>query len=203
MFATTIGATILFIILCALKGPPRGREAGFYLWPAATILIAIFSARDLKRSYREEPGNFAGFWHLSIADFYAVILFTGLLMAIFKSAAPEHFIRLGIALPMLSGFAYLFCLLLATRKGHTHSTSKFPCAFAYLLIGFGWMAIGAILIICIVFVLMREIGDLVRLFAIILGLTSERQFLDEGIIIALRIGLIGLPIGLIIRNMWS
>lgn len=196
LLAASVGATLLFAVLCMLKGPPKwNREGGFYAWPLATVLISVFSAISLKRSYRAEPGNFAGFWHLSIVDFYAVTLFAAVSMAIFRAAWPAYFIAVGIAVSLVLGFAYLFCLLIAARKGYDHA-AKYGGALSFFLMGFGWMTVGSVGIIFVVFVLMRDVDGFFNVIQEILFMRLGNRLLETGIIVAIRAGLLGLPIGI-------
>lgn len=196
LLAASVGATLLFAVLCVLKGPPKwNREGGLYAWPVATVLISVFSAISLKRSYRAEPGNFAGFWHLSIVDFYAVTLFTAVSMGIFRAAWPDDFIAVGIAVSLVLGFTYLFCLLIAARKGYDHA-AKYGSALSFFLMGFGWMTVGSVGIIFVVFVLMRDVDGFFNVIQEILFMRLGNRLLETGIIVAIRAGLLGLPIGI-------
>lgn len=201
LLAASVGATLLFAVLCVLKGPPKwGREGGFYAWPVATVLISIFSAISLKRSYRAEPGNFAGFWHLSIVDFYAVTLFTALSMGLFRAVWPASFISVGIAVSLVLGFTYLFCLLLATRKGYDRGAAKYGCALSFLLMGFGWMTVGSVGIIFVVFLMMRDLHGFINTMQAILSPRLDDKLLADGILVGIRAGLFGLPIGIVLSR---
>lgn len=200
LLAASVGATLLFAVLCVLKGPPNWRrEGGFYVWPVATVLISVFSAISLKRSYRAEPGNFAGFWHLSIVDFYAVTLFTALSMGLFRAAWPYEFISVGIAVSLVLGFTYLFCLLIAARNGYDHG-AKYGSALSFFLRGFGWMAVGSVGIIFVVFLIMFDIHGLINTVQAILSLRLDEHLLADGILVGIRAGLLGLPIGVVLNR---
>ena len=200
LLAASVGATLLFAVLCVLKGPPNwNREGGFYAWPVATVLISIFSVISLKRSYRAEPEDFAGFWHLSIVDFYAVTLFTAASMGILRAAWPADFISAGIAVSLVLGFAYLFCLLLAARKGYDHA-AKYGSALSFYLMGFGWMAVGSVGITLVVFVLMRDAEGFFDVIQQILFMRQDDRFLASGILVAIRAGALGLPVGILLSR---
>ena len=199
LLGLNVGATLLFAILFSFKGPLGPRERWFYLWPVITALGVIFSTLSLKRSYRTEPESFSGFWHLSIIDFYAVTVFTALLMAAFRAAWPSYFIPTGAITALFFAIIYLFCLLISARMGTTGMPQKYVRALCFLLLTLGWMSVGSVAIVCIVMTLSGDALHMVD-FAEHLVDVRRNNFLTEGILVALRVGLLGLPIAHIINR---
>lgn len=201
LLATNVGASLFFGYLFITKGMPKGRESILIAVPVVTGVVSILSALDVRRSYRKEPSDLAGFWQLAIVDFYAVLLFAALLMGLANSLWPLEFKRgIGIGISLVLAFAFVFCLLLAARKGYSGFAQKSVCALSYLLIGLGWLAVGMIGITCIALVL---IGDANRIFEFLgyLFFFQNIGMLNGTIFNAMRIGLCFLPLGVVV-NRW-
>lgn len=194
--AASMGGTSFFFYICLLESFPPKEMLGVYLWPLTSILIMIASILALRRCYRDEPGAFSGFWQLSIVDLYAVIFFAALWMAIWRSVSPNDFVSHGIAVSLFMGFALTFCLLLSARKGYPESREKIPFAIGLLLKTLGWLALGAIILLCSYWILYRY--DLHRL-AEILGycmFVHSDGWHSLRVLNPVRIGLLFLPVGM-------
>ena len=194
--AASIGGAAFFFYVCAIEGWPPSSIQGVYLWPLASILSAFGSLVMLRRCYRDEPDAFSGFWQLSIVDLYSVIFFTALWMAVWRSVSPGDFVPHGIAISLLMGLAFTFCLLLSARRGFRESRAKIPFAAGLLLKSLGWLAVGALILLSSFWILYHR--DLRRLGGILAYCTFLYSEGRQGLrgLNPVRIGLFFLPVGM-------
>ena len=134
--------TMIFFLLIILGGEAITLTFKMSLLLFLTVLTAVVSGLVLKRSYRLEPANFSGFWHLSLADLLTATFFTALLMTAFRAIWPDSFVPVGVVVTIALGLGFTFCMLLAARKGCLAIRLKIVCALGYFLSTLGFMTVG-------------------------------------------------------------
>ncbi len=193
--AASFGASVFFALACILAGPPPARVWWIYSWPAVSTPLMVLSLVKLRREYRDEPGGFTGFWHLSIGDFYATIVFTALLLAAARRISEQYFAPAGAAASVLLGIGFLVCILFATRKGFASNAMKWLSAFGMWLKTLGLMASGLLAVVVIVGGIADGFIDTIQFLISILNVFDTDKPAADSI---LRFAVLGLPFGILI-----
>jgi len=149
VFFAGAGGVAAFLYICAIERPPRltPPQCLWYLWPLLTLLMAVVSAVQLFRCYREEPVQAPGLWQLRLADLLAVSFGMGLLFAIFRALWPERFVQVGVPASLLLGLIFVLGLLNAVRRGITGWVLKYLFAAGYVMCLYGALGIGAFVVL--------------------------------------------------------
>ncbi|MEI6232506.1 MAG: hypothetical protein WCT04_05610 [Planctomycetota bacterium] len=194
LLALSGGGLLLFLVVSLTERSPGGGLNALNVLVAISFAVLIASIVSLRRSYREQPGNFTGFWHLSIIDFYVVTVFAAVLMALMKAFWPENFNPVGIGMSLVVAFVFLFCILFAARHGFSSLRLKYVAALCFLCIGLGWLAVGSVLFVIIARTILgsNPSGFLETLFI------GKNIYTTSHLLITklMRIGLAVLPIGI-------
>src|SRR5438128_9698473 len=116
MLLANTGATTLFLLL---HFSPRFPTLFPYpsLFRSTTSALSVVSIFVLLRSYREQPADLSGFWHLTLFNLLAVTFFNALELAVFMAFWPDRLATVGIGVALGTGVAYVACLLIAARQG--------------------------------------------------------------------------------------
>lgn len=194
VLASGVGGTLVFLVLCALDGPPDIFE---YIWPICTSAAALIATLLLKKYYREEPETFAGLWQLSIVDLFAISFFAAVLMAGWRAAWPLAFVPAGIAVTLSLAAAFAFCLLFAARKGFQLPQAKITQALSVLMTSLGWTAVGTLVVLIAVILCYSVPHELAGFLAAIFVYMDPWQSKNNWLVYSIRIGVICLPLGYI------
>ena len=200
VLAGCMGANAFMVYDCINDGylPVRRSE---YLFPIFILALTAFSIRALRRCYRDEPEAFRGFWQLSMLDLYAVIVFSALWMAAWCALSRSTFVPAGMIVSPLMGLGYALCLLISTRLGFTQSASRIPFAAGLLFKTLGWLALGALALICFYWLFYRREPTIAR--AILEYALLWRTFVQDtyAVVHPVRVALPFLPAGTLLC--WS
>ena len=194
--ASGVGGTLVFVLWCSFEGPPGLYEIKIYLWPICTSAAVATSALLLKKYYREEPENFAGFWHLSIVDLFSTSIIAAALMAAWRAVWPLSFVPAGIAVALSLATAFVFCLLISARKGFQRPLAKITKALSVLLISLSWMAVGTLAVLfAVILCYDQRLDDAVEFLVDVFGNFTRSYDKNDWLLFSLRIGMLCLPIG--------
>ena len=200
LFASA-GMLLVFVSLFLLEGMggfDRVLRPLFFI----ALALAITSGFVLRHSYRMEPANFSGFWHLSLSDLLMASFFTALLMTAFRAIWPGYMVPIGIFVSLVFGAGFAFCLLLAARNGCADSRLKCICALGYMLSSAGFMATGMFVMIVLYISFFdgrigesaKAVVDVINIFSEI-GNTGDRVFFN-----IVRAGIVAIPAGYFMRR---
>ena len=112
----------------------------FPAWPITSMILVLFSAIYLYRSYRLEPIKRPGRWQLSLSDLYIATFFSAFCMAMWHTGWPHTFIFWGASASIIGGIWLLTCLMVAERRGFSKYVTKLPLAIGLLLKSYGYTA---------------------------------------------------------------
>ncbi len=198
---TGAGTTLAFTLAILDEGLPRYWSSFEIVVPIVSTILAIVSGAALRIFYRAEPANFTGFWHLSLADLLAASFFTALVMSAFRAIWPASFSRVGIFASLVLGFGFVFCLLLAARRGCTRIGLKIVCALGTFVTALGVMASG-FFVFDVLFESIFLQGDIHNSLDAVRTLLylDESPGNHEWIFNVIRIGFLFLPLGYVLRK---
>lgn len=192
VFFAGAGTTLLFCLYAVMEGFRFVFDLLF--WEIISVLMLVAGGWRLRVLYRREPAQEPGKWHLSVADLMALAGITGLFLAIAQSMlTPRVFLERGIAVCLLGGIANVLGLLIASRKGIQRPWHRVLFANAYSLRIFGALGTGTFFVLIFLTLSRDTFGRFMK--AIIDG--PDYPSSENGIIQAIRIGLVCLPLGLL------
>jgi len=165
-------------------------------------ITALVSGIVLRRSYRLEPANFSGFWHLSLVDLWASMFYAALLMFVFRAIWPDRFVPIGMVVTVVLALGFTFCLLLAARKGCTTLRLKILCAQSYFWGSLGWMAVGMfVFIIAFIGVVENELGKSMKALVVLIDIFSDvGGSTDRLVFNVVRVGFVCIPLSWALRK---
>jgi hypothetical protein len=111
------------------------------------MVISVVAVLRLRSFYRREPGPGGGFWQLSISDLLVVAFVCGAILSLFKAFWPDHLIKVGAAVTIVTGLMLLAGTLVATRRGIGARQVKYGYALGFTLRTYGLLGNGGTIVI--------------------------------------------------------
>jgi hypothetical protein len=192
--AIGVGGSLMFPLCVLHFGPPP--RTTYYFWPAATLVMALVSIRDLRHSYRIAPAAGAGNYQLGIADMMACSLLIAAMLFTMLELIPDLFVIVGVPLTFCVAATFVGGLLLAAKRSLGNWQRRYLFALSFMLRVLGGMGIGAMTAFLVAVFVFGDSSMPMEVLAVVFFLRDASAFRSDFFVNIFRISLVAFPLGI-------